>query len=290
MVAELNPDRKSRQWRPVRLVPVERVSGCGRRCGSGALQVVLGRVSQIAQDADAIESRLPLFPPTPLPYHYYQYLVSSAPLPYMSSTLSPTVPSSSPAASTPINKDNAAADKDALLATSTPASPTLKDVRAFEHERQRMKKAADLVKMRARKGRWTSSLPKGELYNSSRKSTVPLFSEKEKLLRADDVDPLDGSLVTDTRTELDGVPTRNVSNAPEVKLSDLVAFPTRTKSRKGLDGDFVVIPPNRHVIVLDDIVSHDLLIDDGWEHIHGVDDEPVMTKQSYADVLSAQPR
>ncbi|KAJ7761489.1 hypothetical protein DFH07DRAFT_705715, partial [Mycena maculata] len=158
---------------------------------------------------------------------------------------------------------------------SSPALPSLKDVRAFEHDRQRVKKAADLVKMRVRKGqgRW-ATLAKGELYNSSRKNVAPLASEKEKRLRADEVDTFDGALV-ESRGDLDGVPSREVPQPSEVKLSDLVTV--RHKPRKGAervpDGDFVVIPPHRSVIVLDDITSHDLLVDEPWEHIYGAGDE-----------------
>ncbi|KAJ7675804.1 hypothetical protein DFH06DRAFT_939481, partial [Mycena polygramma] len=197
-------------------------------------------------------------------------------LPAMSSTISSTVPVSSPAP-TPDTKVNAVADKDALLAVSTPTLPSLKDVRAFEHDRQRVKKAADLVKMRARKsqGRW-AALAKGELYNSSRKSTPPVVSEKQKRLRAEEVDTLDGSLA-ESRCDADAVASCDASQPTEVKLADLITF---RKPRKGLgtfvvafsclsaerhsDGDFVVIP-QRSVIVLDDIMSHDLLVDEPWD-------------------------
>jgi len=201
----------------------------------------------------------------------------------MSSTISSTVSASSPAV-TPDNKVNAAADKDAQLAAPL-ALPNLKEMRAFEHDRQRVKRAAALEKMRARKGqgRWVS-LAKGEVYNSSRRNAAPLSSEKEKQLRAEEVDALDGSLA-ESRGDLDGVPSRDVAQS-EVKLSDLITF--RNKPRKGLDGDFVVVPGHRSVIVLDDIASHDILVDEPWEHIYGTDDEePITTKgPSYADVLS----
>ncbi|KAJ6477418.1 hypothetical protein C8R47DRAFT_1219958 [Mycena vitilis] len=198
----------------------------------------------------------------------------------MSSTISSTVPVSSPAP-TPVT---AVADKDALLAVSTPALPSLKDVRAFEHDRQRVKKAADLVKMRARKsqGRW-AALAKGELYNSSRKSPPPVVSEKQKRLRAEEVDTLDGSL-TESRCDADAVASCDASQPSEVKLADLISF---RKPRKGLDGDFVVIP-QRSVIVLDDIVSHDLLVDEPWDMLDTDESPTTPTKgPSYAAILSA---
>ncbi|KAJ7459875.1 hypothetical protein FB451DRAFT_1271816 [Mycena latifolia] len=197
------------------------------------------------------------------------------------STISSTVSPSSPAV-TPDTKVAAAADKDTLLAASSPTLASVKDLRAFEHDRQRVKKAADLVKMRARKGqgRW-GSLAKGELYNSSRKSAAPLFSQKkQERLGADEVSALDGSLADSC--EFDGVASRDASkpSESEVKLSDLLTF---GKPRKGLgtfvalpslseitkratDGDFVVIP-HRSVIVLDDFATHDVMVDEPWEHM-----------------------
>ncbi|KAJ6559174.1 hypothetical protein DFH09DRAFT_860206, partial [Mycena vulgaris] len=201
------------------------------------------------------------------------------------STISSTVSPSSSPAMTPNTKVNVAADKDTVLAASSPTLSSVKDLRAFEHDRQRVKKAADLVKMRARKGqgRW-ASLAKGELYNSSRKSMTPVFSEKQKRLRAEEVDALDGSLADSC--DLEGVASRDPALPSEVKLSDLVTF---RKPRKALgtllvllswpqvakrvtDGDFVVIP-HRSVIVLDDFATHDLLVDEPWEHIYGSDEE-----------------
>ncbi|KAJ6613318.1 hypothetical protein B0H10DRAFT_2049168 [Mycena sp. CBHHK59/15] len=209
----------------------------------------------------------------------------------MSSTTSAIAPSSAPTM-TPDTNVTAVADKDTLLATSSPALPSFKDLRAFEHDRQRVKKAMDLAK--------------GELYNSARKSTWPLSSEKEKRLRAEEVDALDGSLV-DAGYDLDGVAlSRDPSQPSEVKLSDLVAF---RKPRKGLgtsitlpwlpvversvDGEFELIPHVRSVIVLDDITSHDLLVDEPWEYIYGSDEEESVATTptkgpSYANVLSSK--
>jgi len=189
---------------------------------------------------------------------------------------------------TPDNRVNTVTDKDTPLSATSPTLPSIKDMRAFEHDRQRVKKAADLVKMRARKeqGRW-ATLAKGGLYNSSRKITGSLASEKGKRLDAEDVDGLDGSLA-DSGCDVDGVA---FSPQPsEVKLSDLVAF--RSKPRKGQDGDFEVIPHVRSVIVLDDITTHDLMVDEPWEHIYGSDEEEIAAATptkgpSYAHILSS---
>ncbi len=117
----------------------------------------------------------------------------------------------------PIAVKSAGADKDAssALASSFPSLPTIKDQRAYEHNRQRVKKAADVAKMRQKK-----------------RSGSPLFkldrgiaSEKYRRLRADDVDPLDGVLVEIAhRDEAPPLP-----KASEVKLSDLLV---RKQDRK----------------------------------------------------------
>jgi len=67
-----------------------------------------------------------------------------------------------------------------------------------------------------------------------------------------------------------------------VKLADLITF---RKPRKAVDGDFVVIP-QRSVIVLDDITSHDLLVDEPWDLLDDEDTTPTKVL-SYAEILSA---
>ncbi|KAJ7784539.1 hypothetical protein B0H16DRAFT_1446739 [Mycena metata] len=205
----------------------------------------------------------------------------------MSSTTSATV---SPAAAPTPNKVATVADKDTLV-VSTPAPLSPKDERAFEHDRQRVKKAADLVKMRARKGqsRW-AALAKGELYNSSRKITPPPVSEKQKRLRADEVDALDG-LLGDNGTDVDGV---RVMRCFTAIGGETVGSRNLPQVAQGLGYVRVTSSsvPHRSVIVLDDIVSHELLVDEPWEHIYGSDEEEsaatTPTKgRSYAEILAA---
>jgi hypothetical protein len=167
----------------------------------------------------------------------------------------------------PVAVKPAGADKDAssALASSFPSLPTIKDQRAYEHNRQRVKKAADVAKMRQKK-----------------RSGSPLFkldrgiaSEKYRRLRADDVDPLDGVLVESAQNRDEAGPP--LPKASEVKLSDLLV---RKQDRKK-EADFEVIPHIRSVIVLDDFAP-DLAADEPWEHI---DAEPVSKAPSYAQVL-----
>ncbi|KAK0185203.1 hypothetical protein F5146DRAFT_1071880 [Armillaria mellea] len=162
--------------------------------------------------------------------------------------------------------DAPVAVKDATpaLSSSFPSLPTIKDQRAYEHNRQRVKKAADVAKMRQKK-----------------RSGSPLFkldrgiaSEKCRRLRADDVDPLDGVLVESAHRDEAPLPS---PKKPEVKLLDLLV---RKQDRKK-EPDFEVIPHIRSVIVLDDFAP-DLAADEPWEHI---DAEPVSKAPSYAQVL-----
>ncbi|KAJ7069711.1 hypothetical protein C8F01DRAFT_1245898 [Mycena amicta] len=188
-----------------------------------------------------------------------------------------------PAAATP---DKVAADKDARLVASVPGSPSLKDQRAYEHDRQRVMKAADLVKMRARKGqRGWAALAKGELYISSRKNAFQPGSEKTKLLLPEDL-VLEDEIAYDAAkvASLGGVAPTSAQPV-EVKLGDLVT--TVRKPRKNTISDFVVIRPHS-VIPLDDITLHDLIIDEPWEHIYGIDDDesPATKALSYADILT----
>ncbi|KAJ6508767.1 hypothetical protein C8R45DRAFT_453205 [Mycena sanguinolenta] len=204
----------------------------------------------------------------------------------MSSTISSSVSPSSPAP-TPVTQVNVVADKDAQLAVSTPALPSPKDVRAFEHDRHRVKKAEDLVKRRARKGqgRW-AALAKGELYNSSRKTVGPVLSEKQKRLRVDEVDALDG-LVADSWREGDGIASCGALTPSEVKLADLITF---RKPRKALDGEFVLVPRTPTVIVLDDITSRDFSVDEPWDLLDDEDSPTTKAKAkalSYAEILTA---
>ncbi|KAG7451837.1 uncharacterized protein BT62DRAFT_267413 [Guyanagaster necrorhizus] len=165
---------------------------------------------------------------------------------------------------------SAGADKgaSALLSPSFPSLRTIKDQRAYEHNRQRVKKAADVFKMRQKK---KSGPPPPKLDRGT-------ASEKDRRLRADDVDPLDGILVESARRD----DTPPLPRSSEVKLSDLIVRKQDTKK----DSDFEVIPHVRSVIVLDDFTP-DLAADEPWEYIYGESDDEgeVAHKPSYAQVL-----
>ncbi|KAF7298943.1 hypothetical protein MIND_00842400 [Mycena indigotica] len=197
---------------------------------------------------------------------------------------STTTPLAAPvAASTPV-----VADKDARSVVTVSAAPSVKDQRAYEHDRQRVKKAADLVKMRALKGqRGWAALAKGDTYTSSRKNAFQPGSEKTKLLRPEEVDLLEDEPVYHAaKVASFGGITPDPTQPIQLKLGDLMT--TFRKPRKATASDFVVIPP-RSVIPLDDMMPRDLIVEEPWEHIYGVDDESganTTTKApSYAQVL-----
>jgi hypothetical protein len=173
-----------------------------------------------------------------------------------------------------------ARDADSRLSSST---GTVKDMRAYEHDRQKVKKAAELVKRKARKASgWSRALHELKTHSSGPTAS----SGKRERLWLEDVDALDGlECEPDVGRMLHSLPSRGVLNKREVKLADLV---TARKPRKGKDGDFEVIPHVRSVVILDDCVGLDLSEDEPWEYIRGQYEEDVIVEtRSYADILSA---
>jgi len=169
--------------------------------------------------------------------------------------------------------------------TQPTASPTLpkplKDTRAYDHERQRLKKAADFVKMRARKAQQGAGCDGGKSHHhrtGSGKDSVEgsaQLSEKGGRLQEEDLeyDELgEGLVLSNSRKENMGIVTI-MADQPryEVKLADLIR-PGKPRKPKG-DGDFEVIPHIRSVIALDDNTPDELVIDEPWEHVYSTDCE-----------------
>jgi len=191
----------------------------------------------------------------------------------MSSATTTTTPVSvskrSTTATTPEPRVQKSSDKEPLT-TSLPSLADVKDRRAYEHGRQKVKKAADFVKMKTQKARVVidPSWPR-----------VP-SREKEKLVADEEVDS-DAVLVDDGRDIV-------ISDVKfDVKLADLIM--TRKPQRRN-DSDFEVIPHLRSVIVLDDVATHDVSVDEPWEHIFGEDETVACVKApSYANILGSSP-
>jgi hypothetical protein len=227
-------------------------------------------------------------------------------------TPTPPTPPSAPSPSPPPAKvEEAESIRPTASSPLLTPSTNLKDLRAFEHNRQRVKKAADVAKMRARKA---AAVNPSRVIKSPR--DCPLPSQKEKLLREEDVDALDG-VFAPTLT-LDGTKRRESLITPfepvkrEVKLEDLVVTPQKKAGRKTrgklasvlasatltfeyVDGDFEVVPHVRAVIVLDDNADvHDMDVDEAWEHVtlDNDDDEASSSSDggepvSYAKIAAA---
>jgi len=181
-----------------------------------------------------------------------------------------------------------------MPSTLTPSSPDPKDVRAYEHDRQRVKKAAKRVLMKARKERvWT--MCKGAAYDKSKCSCCQ--SDKGKRLGSTDVKALlDNDVVGDVAfleaprhrsnsgPTLGSQPFTGIASATrDVKLADLV---TAGKPKKSKDQEFEFIPHIRSVIVLDDIPGDDKDSEEPWEHVQEDELDEKVHGPSYAEVVA----
>ncbi|KXN85760.1 hypothetical protein AN958_10943 [Leucoagaricus sp. SymC.cos] len=156
-----------------------------------------------------------------------------------------------------------------------------KDVRAYEHERQRLKKAADFVKMRARKAQQGAD----KAHQRSASVGSAAASEKGGRLREEDDVEDDGELVLSDswKENLGGVPVVAEPPRYEFRLADLIRS-GKPRKPKG-DGDFEVIPHIRSVIVLDDNTPDEFDVDEPWEHVLNPDSE-ANKGPSYAEVAA----
>jgi len=211
-------------------------------------------------------------------------------------------PSLLPAQSLPVDTpmspttvcDNCSMELEKEMPSTLSSSADPKDTRAYEHNRQRVKKAAERVLTKARKERgWT--MCKGT-------AAAPKCScchlDKGKRLGSKEVKALvDGDVVGDaaflnthrrSRSDSGGalVPISfqgfTAAATRDVKLTDLV---TTGKPKKRREGDFEVVPHIRSVIVLDDFCSDEKDVEEPWEHVHGDDDEKANIP-SYAEIVT----
>lgn len=131
-------------------------------------------------------------------------------------------------ATIPRPQSNVAADKEQLSLSMT-SLPNVKDQRAYERERQRVKKAEDVVKMRERKrSKWA------KLFDPSRagQAATSVPSEKDICLRAEEVDTLDGVLIESSPVARERVAPSSDSKV-EVKLTDLISS-SKPRKRQGV--------------------------------------------------------
>ncbi|KAG9222177.1 hypothetical protein CCMSSC00406_0009010 [Pleurotus cornucopiae] len=216
----------------------------------------------------------------------------------------------SSSASTPNVVERSPAEAaDQTLSTSTAslsfyaASLNMKDRRAYERERQRSKKTAELVKNRALKEQtpsppgtlsaplralWARTVsgrqrehPHAQHAQPQDSSTCAPFADNapkrglSSLFTAvdDDMVAVDSSGAHPSRP-LSPLRSGRSSPKPEVALVDLINTTSRVprKSRKGKDGDFEFVPPVRSVIALDDSdareLGDDTALNEPWEHVY----------------------
>ncbi|KAF9469552.1 hypothetical protein BDZ94DRAFT_1206141 [Collybia nuda] len=129
--------------------------------------------------------------------------------------------------------------------------------------------------MRARRGQWSSKL------DDSPKDTSSAKLGGWAVRETDSPSDHEGGFLFDF--EPDTEPRVAISSRLEVPLSALV---TTRKPRKGREGDFEIIPYVRPVIALDDDMTHDVEVDEPWEHIYGDDDDQLDNEPSYATIAS----
>jgi len=213
--------------------------------------------------------------------------------------------------------------------TSRPLSPIFgnrdneKDVRAYEIERQRVKKGAELAKRKAKKANVAFSVVGSGGHGQGRgwsESGAGDWGKKEKVT-AMDVD-IEEMLLAGRKTassarvstserpvnRKDQTRVESSGGGRVVSLSELVVL-TQKKSRKvkglpapfalriivtdlmsKIEDDFEMIPPIRSVIVLDDALdAQDVDMDEPWEHVEP-DFEAVKKRNhneaSYAAILA----
>ncbi|KAI0964588.1 hypothetical protein AcW1_001375 [Taiwanofungus camphoratus] len=158
----------------------------------------------------------------------------------------------------------------------------LKAVRAYEHERQRVKKAAEVERARERKERKRRAGPcpartcrtaHGRRANGRRGP----FEMDEK--------PAEGKTTPDKHEErrlLDDDITSQGRGVPELNIVPLIR---PAKARKMKD-DFEVIPAVRSVIVLDEFIVPEPEVEEPWEYVSVDGEADTVVPPSYAQVVA----
>jgi len=149
-----------------------------------------------------------------------------------------------------------------------------RDVRAYEHERQRSKRAGELAVRRAKKagagkgkGGAAAAAAVGDLRRGKRAvvdvavDAVLVTAPSARGLASVLAPPKKNSMLS---TNAHSDPSRKVN------LSDLVVLSQR-KPRKLREGDFELVPALPTVIALDDMPVLDMVVDESWECVEEED-------------------
>lgn len=177
-----------------------------------------------------------------------------------------------------------------------------RDMRAYEHERQRTKRADERAANRARKAAYAgpfgihSSVREGRETSRKARGRVELDVDDEVHAVGKGVSGTAGTIMDGRSLTIPGSgiaaiarananaiksmeaklqtkpAAQKVDDTKEVTLSDLVVLSQR-KARKTKVDDYELIPAVRTVIVLDDMPIDDMELDEPWEHIANAEDE-----------------
>jgi len=146
-----------------------------------------------------------------------------------------------------------------------------RDVRAYEHERQRSKRAGELAVRRAKKAGagkgGAAAAPVGDLRRGKR--AVVDVAVDAVLVTAPSARGLASVLAPPKKSS---ILSTNAHSDPsrKVNLSDLVVLSQR-KPRKLREGDFELVPALPTVIALDDMPVLDMVVDESWECVEEED-------------------
>ncbi|KAF5316347.1 hypothetical protein D9619_006539 [Psilocybe cf. subviscida] len=171
-----------------------------------------------------------------------------------------------------------------------------RDTRAYEHERQRNKRAAERAANRARKATYAgpfgvqSSAREGREANRKTRGRVEVEVDEDVQTVGKGISVLAGTLIeglsgANSSAGITAIARANANairsvdakrqasssvqkgdDIREVTLSDLVVQSQR-KARKTKVDDYELVPAVRTVIVLDDMPSEDMDLDEPWEHV-----------------------
>jgi len=153
-----------------------------------------------------------------------------------------------------------------------------KDVRAYEHERQRAKHAGEWAQRRARKATKGTGVGRASAVHAGRRAKTRKGGSdvdvdvSAVIPQGKDAESPDG-LGAGVLKEVSLPPNRDDASkaVPGVKvnLSEIMVLSQRKLRQLNVD-DFEVIPHIRSVIALDDVDNvHDMDLDEPWEHIYG---------------------
>jgi hypothetical protein len=169
-------------------------------------------------------------------------------------------------------------------------------MRAYEHERQRSKRAAERAANRARKATYAgpfgiqSSVREGREANRKTRGRVEVEVDEDVQTVGKGISVLAGTMIeglsaanpsagitaiaranANAIRSVEGKPQANPAtqtgdDTREVTLSDLVVLSQR-KSRNTKVDDYELVPAVRTVIALDDMPTDDMELDEPWEHV-----------------------